>query len=126
MKKGNFGLCSSTNRIFFAAVRRATKSVSAQPCFLDQDPNHISLDYHEWHHDNWYSKIKNTYIFIIYTHLMNLFEAKGTKLMINIHCLDASKAQDPRRTVAWSYTRLILQFHITKLWFFQIPTVVQY
>jgi hypothetical protein len=102
-------------RIFLAALRGATKSVSAQPCFLDQDPNQKALENHEQTHDNWYSTIQNTYIYIIYTHLMNLFEAKATELMINIHFLDASKSRDSRRTVAWSFTRLILQFHITKL-----------
>jgi len=46
---------------------------------------------------------------------LNLFEAKATELMINIHFLDACKARDPRCTVALSFTRLILQFRVATL-----------
>jgi hypothetical protein len=55
------------------------------------------------------------YIYIIYTRLLNLFEAKATELMINIHFLDSFKSRDPRRTVAWSFTTLILQFRVATL-----------
>ena len=127
-KEGNLGLCQSTKnlRIFLAALREATKSIPTQPCFLDHDPNHRSLEIYEWHHDNWRNTIQYTYIYIIYTRLLNLFEANTTELMIYIHFLDACKARDPRRTVAWSFTRLVIQVHVGKLWFFQSPTIVQY
>ena len=127
-KEGNLGLCQSTKnlRIFLAALREATKSIPTQPCFLDHDPNHRSLEIYEWHHDNWRNTIQYTYIYIIYTRLLNLFEANTTELMIYIHFLDACKARDPRRTVAWSFTRLVIQVHVAKLWFFQSPTIVQY
>lgn len=101
--------------IFLATLREATKCISGQPCFQDQDQNHRSLESYELHHANRRNTIDNTYIYIIYTHLLNLSEARATELLINIHFLDACKAGDTRRTVVWSFNRLILQFRVATL-----------